>query len=183
MAIASEACPPGEAETQHWVVQAQAGDLSAFERLYRRNVNRVHALCRRMCADPVRARDLTQDTFVRAYENLKAFRGDSAFSTWLHRLAVNVALTDRRSEGRRTARVTTTDDLSGFGVPATPVTVGIDLERAIASLPPTLRTAFVLHDVEGYTHEEIAERTGQSPVTVRVQLHRARKSLRERLSR
>lgn len=185
MGIASEANLTGDAETQHTVTLAQNGDLAAFERLYRQNANRVYALCLRISADAVQAHDLTQDTFVRAWENLSSFRGESAFSTWLYRLALNVALADRRSEERRTSRVTVTDDLSRFQSPATVGTleIGIDLERAIASLPPALRTAFVLHDIEGYPHDEIAKLTGQSPVTARVQVHRARKLLREALSR
>lgn len=185
MAILLEADLSGDAETQNLVAAAQNGDLTAFERLYRQNVNRIHALCLRISADPVRAHDLTQDAFIRAYENLQSFRGDSAFSTWLYRLAVNVAMADRRSEERRTVRVTMTDDLSRFEDTAGSgmLEAGIDLERAIASLPPVLRAVFVLHDVEGYPHDEIAKLTGQSPITARVQLHRARKLLREALSR
>jgi RNA polymerase sigma-70 factor (ECF subfamily) len=168
----------------HLVRRAQDGDQTAFERLYREHVNRVYALCLRLSADADRAEELTQDVFVRTWENIASYRGDSAFSTWLHRLTVNVVLADWRSEARRVSRVRATDlsrleDGAGSGTPE----VCIDLERAIAALPPALRTVFILHDIEGYPHEEIAKLTGQSPVAVRVQLHRARKRLREALDR
>ncbi|MSS72390.1 MAG: RNA polymerase sigma factor [Candidatus Latescibacteria bacterium] len=188
MDIAPVTGPSGDAAPSHLVALSRGGDLAAFERLYRQNVNRVYALCLRISGDPVRAHDLTQDAFVRAWENLNSFRGESAFSTWVYRLAINVALADRRSEERRTSRVTAVKDLSRLESPATPGTpgtpeTGIDLERAIAALPPALRTVFVLHDVEGYPHQEIANLTGQTPATARVQLHRARKLLREALNR
>lgn len=169
------------------VRQAQAGDRSAFERIYRENVGRVHALCLRLCGDPARAEELTQDVFVRAWRRLGTFRGDSAFSTWLHRLAVNEVYQAFRSERRRHARVMATDDLSVYEH-ANPEAVPrpgrrIDLEEAIRALPPGARTAFVLHDIEGYKHREIAELTGQAIGTSKAQLHRARKLLREALER
>jgi RNA polymerase sigma-70 factor (ECF subfamily) len=181
----SEAGPDRDAGTACLVRRAQNGDLAAFERLYRQHVNRVYALCLRISADPLLAEDLTQTAFVLAWENLPAFRGESAFSTWLHRLAINVALGDRRAEERRAARVVTAEDLSAFRDPvkAESQELRIDLERAVAALPPALRTAFVLHDVEGYPHDEIARMTGQSSVTSRVRVHRARKLLREMLNR
>ena len=173
------------AEATHLVGQACRGDHEAFEALYRANVGRIYALCLRLSADVLRAEELTQSVFIKAWEKLGSFRGKSAFSTWLHRLTVNLVLEDKRSERRRTERVLTTDDpalLDGGSVEMQP-DVGIDLERAIALLPPGARAAFVLHDIEGYRHNEIAELTGTSPGTSKVQLHRARRLLRKALER
>ena len=172
------------------VVQAAAGDRVAFERLYRQHVNRVFSLCARMVADRARAEELTQDVFVRAWEKLYLFRGESSFSTWLHRLTVNVVLNARKSEGRQRSRFEETDDESG-GIDALPGVVGmplapgdlLDLEAAIAKLPPGARRVFVLHDVEGYKHEEIAEMLGVTSGATKAQLHRARLLLREALNR
>lgn len=168
------------------VLEAQAGSVPAFERLYRENADRVYALCLRLSADPGRAEELTQDVFVRAWEKLDTFRGDSAFSTWLHRLAVNVVLGSRRSEGRRSDRVVLAEDLTAFensSARAREPGLRMDLETAIASLPEATRTVFVMHEVEGYTHEEIARLTGRAEGTCKALLHRARKLLRERLER
>ena len=167
------------------VRRAQAGDVAAFERLYRENVDRIFALCLRMSGDAVRAQELTQDVFVRAWEKLAGFEGKSAFSTWLHRLAVNVVLGSRRAEGIRVGKVFGTDDLEAYETPTRPPDPGdrLDLERAIATLPPGARTVFVLHDVEGYKHEEIAELHGIAVGTCKAQLHRARRLLREALDR
>ena len=171
-------------EVRAAVGDAQAGGVAEFERLYRENVGRVYALCLRLSADPVRAEELTQDVFVRAWEKLGSFRGESAFSTWLHRLAVNEVLGRRRSEGRRGARVMLADDLAIFdGAAEPPPRVGerLDLEAAMAHLPDATRTVFVMHDVEGYTHGEIAALTGRAEGTCKALLHRARRILRERL--
>ena len=177
---------PAAAPLATTVQEAQSGSVSAFERLYRDNVDRVYALCLRLSADPARAEELTQDVFVRAWEKLGTFRGDSAFSTWLHRLAVNVVLGTRRSDGRRGDRVMLAEDLtvfedgsSGFNDPG----LRMDLEAAMASLPEGTRTVFVMHEVEGYTHEEIARLTGRAEGTCKALLHRARNLLRERLER
>jgi RNA polymerase sigma-70 factor (ECF subfamily) len=174
-----------QAQEQRLVRQAQAGDLHAFERLYRENERRVYALCFRMSSDPSLAEELTQEVFVRAWQKLGSFRGESAFSSWLYPLAVNVALSERRSRRRRTSRVMITDDLTPFDVPRPgkrpgPET-GFDLERAMAGLPPGARAVFVLHDVEGYLHQEIAALLGLAEGTSKAQLHRARKLLREAL--
>jgi RNA polymerase sigma-70 factor (ECF subfamily) len=167
------------------VRRAQQGDVAAFERLYRENVDRIYALCLRMSGDGVRAQELTQDVFVRAWEKLAGFEGKSAFSTWLHRLAVNVVLGSKRSEGIRVGKVFGTDDLEAYETPTRPPDPGeaLDLERAIATLPPGAKTVFVLHDVEGYKHEEIAELHGIAVGTCKAQLHRARRLLREALDR
>jgi len=170
------------------VRRAQAGDKVAFEQLYRDNVGRVYALCFRMAGTADLAEELAQDVFVRAWQKLGSFRGESAFSSWLHPLTVNVALSERRSRRRRVARVMTTDDLTEFERPGPPTRSdgpesGFDLERALATLPPGARAVFVLHDVEGYKHEEIARLTGVATGTSKAQLHRARRLLREVLTR
>lgn len=173
------------------VDRAQAGDQAAFEQLYRDHVGRVYALCLRMTADTGRAEELTQDVFLRAWTKLSTFRGDAAFSTWLHRLAVNVVLADKRSQGKRWARLMGTDELEPYEGAASKAGLmepsrarkgaRMDLEEAIAALPDGARTVFVLYEIEGYRHEEIAEATGTAVGTSKAQLHRARKLLREAL--
>lgn len=166
------------------VRRAQAGDRSAFDALYALSVGRVYAVCLRMSEDREAAERLTQDAFIRAWYNLASFRGDSAFTSWLHRLTVNVVLEDRRSDGRRRARVDNVADPSVFDRGTAPATIGekVDLERAIARLPRGARTVLVLFDVEGYSQEEIARVTGTAVGTVKAQLHRARRLLREMLN-
>lgn len=172
------------------VARAASGDRIAFERLYRDNVNRVFSLCARMVSDRERAEELTQDVFVRAWEKLHLFRGESSFSTWLHRLTVNLVLNARKSEGRQRSRYEENDDESG-GIDALPGVVGsplapgdmLDVEQAVAKLPPGARRVFVLHDVEGFKHEEIAEMLGVTSGATKAQLHRARLLLREALNR
>jgi RNA polymerase sigma-70 factor, ECF subfamily len=168
---------------------AARGDRRAFERLYRMHVDRVFSLCARMVGDRSHAEELTQDVFVRCWEKLGQFRGESAFGTWLHRLAVNVVLNDRQTERRRRDRhddgIEDVDTLA-FG-DARPQQVevpglSIDLEQAIAGLPPGARKVFVLHDVQGYTHEEIGEMLGVTAGGCKAQLHRARMLLREALT-
>lgn len=168
---------------------ASRGDRRAFERLYRTHVGRVFSLCARMVGDHSRAEELTQDVFVRAWEKLAQFRGDSAFGTWLHRLAVNVVLNDRQVERRRRERhgdgVEDVDTLSHGDVRPHEVRVpglSIDLEKAIAGLPPGARKVFVLHDVQGFTHEEIGDMLGVTAGGCKAQLHRARMLLREALT-
>jgi RNA polymerase sigma-70 factor (ECF subfamily) len=165
------------------VQDAQSGDLRAFERLYRDNERRVFALCLRLSSNPELAEELTQEVFIRAWKKLGSFRGQSAFSSWLYPLTVNVARSERRSRMRRLARVFATDDVAILEPPPqspTPET-GFDLEKAMATLPPGARTVFVLHDVEGRTHEEIASLLGLATGTSKAQLHRARRLLREAL--
>jgi RNA polymerase sigma-70 factor (ECF subfamily) len=163
---------------------AAGGDRRAFERLYQTQVGRVHSICLRMVGDRATAEELTQDVFVRAWEKLALFRGESALSTWLHRLAVNVVLNHRKSEGRRRVRhdddPAALDDRAGHVAPAG---ARMDLEKAIAKLPPGARRVFVLHDVEGFKHEEIAEMLGVTAGGSKAQLHRARMLLREALDR
>ena len=168
------------------VALAANGDRLAFERVYRAHVNRVFAVCARMVADRSLAEELTQDVFVRAWEKLHLFRGESAFGTWLHRMTVNVVLNARKTEGRNRARFE--DDEEGDGVeslPSRPLAPGdrMDLEAAIATLPKGARRVFTLHDIEGYKHEEIAEMLGVTSGATKAQLHRARLLLREALNR
>jgi RNA polymerase sigma-70 factor (ECF subfamily) len=174
------------------VDRARRGDVDAFELLYRQHAGRVYALCLRLAADPVVARELTQDTFVKAWDALPRFRADASLTTWLHRIAVNALLERRRGDKRRAARVSLAGDeedgeeraehdIAGV-VLAPDVATAIDLERAIGALPPGVRRAFVLHAVEGYTHEEIATMTGLAAGTLRAQLHRARQLLKRALS-
>ena len=164
---------------------AQSGNVAAFERLYQENVKRVYALCYRMSGGAQLAEELTQDVFVRAWQKLASFRGESAFSSWLHPIAVNVAYSERRARVRRESRVSAHDDLTPFEGEAPPAqpALSVDLERAIQGLPEGAREVFVLHDVEGLKHEEIAEYVGIAVGTSKAQLHRARRLLREALQR
>ena len=165
--------------------RAQTGDMDAFEMLYREHSPRVYALCLRLCGTKADATELMQDTFIRAWRGLGSFRGESAFSSWLHRLAVNAMLESARSEKRRTARVLPMEDPGSIGAIARSESpdLQMDLERAIASLPQGARIAFILHEIEGYKHEEIAAQLGIAPGTVKAQLHRARKLLIQALNR
>ncbi len=173
--------PPQSVERQ--VARAQAGEVGAFEELYRLHVGRIHALCLRMCGDAREAEELTQDAFVRAWEKLDSFRGSSAFSSWLHRLAVNVVLGSWRAKGRHRERVVAIADVEGVDPGHQPQPrLAMDLESAIAGLPAGARTVFVLHDVEGYRHRDIAELTGLAVGTSKTQLHRARRLLRKALA-
>jgi RNA polymerase sigma-70 factor (ECF subfamily) len=165
------------------VERAVAGDVEAFEELYGLHVGRVYALCLRLTASAQRAEELTQDVFVRAWQKLRSFRGESAFFSWLYRVATNVVFSEARATARRRARIQATDDLSAFEGrgPQSRPDAGLDLEKAIASLPAGAREVFVLHDVEGFRHQEIGELLGVAAGTSKAQLHRARRLLREAL--
>jgi RNA polymerase sigma-70 factor, ECF subfamily len=166
--------------------RAQAGDSTAFEAIYREHSPRVYALCLRLSGGvQAEATELLQDVFIRAWRGIGNFRGESAFSSWLHRLAVNAMLESTRSEKRRSARVLLMDDPDEIGHAAMTGSpdLQMDLETAIASLPNGARTAFVLHEIEGYQHAEIAAQLGVAEGTVKAQLHRARKLLIEALNR
>jgi RNA polymerase sigma-70 factor, ECF subfamily len=184
LATASGTLPITADESTTDVALAAGGDRRAFERIYRMHAGRVFSLCARMTSDRERAEELTQDVFVRAWDKLALFRGESAFSTWLHRLAVNVVLNDRKSGARERDR-TTDEDVDGMASRRahSSVTERMDLETAIATLPPGARKIFVLHDVEGYKHEEIATMLGITAGGSKAQLHRARMLLREALNR
>jgi RNA polymerase sigma-70 factor (ECF subfamily) len=167
------------------VAQARSGDQQAFEELYRAHVGRVFALCLRVLADRPRAEETTQKIFIRAWMKLASLRGENSFGFWLHRLSMNMALNELKTFERRGLQVLNWDSASLRAVPGawrsrnTP----IDLERAIALLPPQARAVFVLHDVEGFRHEEIAADLGVAVGTCKAQLSRARKLLREALER
>jgi len=171
--------------TDDLVARAQAGDQTAFRELYREHAGRVYALCLRLTGDSRDAEERTQDVFVRLWDKLRSFRGDSAFSSWLHRLAVNVVLNERRTTGRRERRVMPAEDLDNVAGAqhAAPLHLNIDLERAIAELPDGAREVFVLYDIEGYGHGEIAQLVGIAEGTSKAQLFRARRLLREKLER
>ena len=168
--------------TDDAVRRAQAGDPTGFDALYAAHVERVFALCLRMTADERRAEELTQTVFVKAWRRIGTFRGDAAFSTWLHRVTVNTVLDDRKARGRRPAQLSAVpDEAYGAGADASDPAERLALERAIASLPDRARTAVVLHGIEGYSYEEVAERMGVAVGTVKSHIHRARALLIERL--
>ena len=180
--------PSAPAEDAADVALAAAGDRRAFERLYHLHVNRVFTLCSRMCGSKVRGEELTQDVFVRVWEKIPQFRGDSAFSTWIHRVAVNIVLTDRKNEGRERRRMKEDENEGGEEMFVAAASIPRDADRmdlaaAIDTLPPGARQIFVLHDVEGYKHEEIAELCGITTGGSKAQLHRARLLLRGALTR
>jgi RNA polymerase sigma-70 factor (ECF subfamily) len=175
-----------EAPIDVTLTRALDGDPEAFAVLYDAHAPRVYAVCLRLSGDPARAGELLQDVFVRVWERLDSFRGESAFGTWLHRLAVNVVLQGARGDHRRVRRVALGDDLTPDGIDgvsrAADPGLRLDLEQAVAALPATLRQVFVLHDAEGFRHEEIASLLGIPIGTSRSHLFRARRLLREVLS-
>jgi RNA polymerase sigma factor (sigma-70 family) len=174
------------ADVDHALARAAAGgDASAFEALYRRHAARIHGVVARLVGyDRARAEDLVQEAFVRAWQALPAYRFESAFGTWLHRLAVNTALMDLRAARSRPRGSDDGDALDQVGAPDSAgqaTALSLDLERAVATLPPRARAVLVLYDVEGWKHEEIAEALGMAVGSSKAQLHRARGLLRERL--
>lgn len=163
--------------------RAAAADLAAFEQLYRRHHARVHGVIVRLVGQAgARAEDLTQEAFVRAWQALPTFRFESAVSTWLHRLAVNTALMELRA---RRGKPGLDDEEALASLPSADTAgntmLGRDLARAVATLPPRARAVLVLHDVEGWKHEEIAVELGMAVGSSKAQLHRARNLLRERI--
>ena len=182
LALVSPARADASAEPLSDVARAAAGDVRAFEALYRMHLPRVHSLVRRMTAGRD-ADELTQDVFVRVWQKLATFRGDSSFATWLHRLAVNVVIERFRTEQTRRARFldgeAIFETLSG---PALTRDIRMDFEAALEALPDGAREIFVLHDIEGYKHQEIAAMLEISAGTSKAQLHRARMMLRKHLT-
>ena len=179
MALTGE--PPAQAAIESDVALAAGGDSSAFERLYRAHVSRIHSLARRMLGSH-EADEVTQDVFVRTWQKLGQFRGESAFTTWLHRLAVNVVIERRRTYAIQRERMN--DDPAVLElVPVQPARadVAVDVEAAVEQLPPGAREIFVLHDVEGYKHREIASMLEITTGTSKRQLHRARMLMRKHL--
>ena len=180
---ASPVAPDAREEDHALVRAAGAGDTGAFEQLYRRHSRRVYAVLWRLCGHEARAEDLLQDAFVRAWQALPGFRFESAFSTWLHRLAVNTALMELRSRRGGEALETGDEVLELHATPDSTqrTLLGADLEKVVATLPPRARAVLVLHDIEGWKHEEIAVELGMAVGSSKAPLHRARGLLRERL--
>ncbi|HKP85771.1 MAG TPA: RNA polymerase sigma factor [Blastocatellia bacterium] len=168
---------------------AAAGDAAAFESIYEQHHRRVYSLCLRMLGNASQAEDLTQEVFLQVYKKIGSFRGDSAFTTWLHRLTVNQVLMHFRKRGVKLEHTSEEGDFTN--VVETPLQSTrrismvdrLALEKAISELPPGYRTVFVLHDVEGYEHEEIGDMLGVSIGTSKSQLHKARMRLRELLTK
>ena len=166
---------------------AAGGDMQAFESIYRRHAGRVHGVIARLVGGQgARAEDLTQEAFVRMWQALPQFRFESAFTTWLHRLAVNTALMELRSRRGGPRFDEDEDALEDIGLPDSAghgAALTMDLERAVATLPPRARAVLVLHDVEGWKHEEIAQELGMAVGSSKAQLHRARHLLRAKLEK
>jgi RNA polymerase sigma-70 factor (ECF subfamily) len=177
-----EKVPPTDKELAQ---KSAAGDIAAFEELYKRHFRRVYALCLRMTGSPEEAEDLTQEVFTHLFKTVGSFRGESAFTTWLHRLTVNQVLMHFRRRKSRPEFTTEEGETPVQIVQGTenqnrmPVVDRILLENAISKLPPGYRSVFVLHDVEGHEHGEIAEMLGISEGTSKSQLHKARLKLRD----
>jgi RNA polymerase sigma-70 factor, ECF subfamily len=168
--------------TDQQLIQAvKGGDADATRRLYERHASRVYAVTRRLVGDDSLAEDCAQETWMRAFRGLASYRGDAAFSTWLHRIAINSALGARRERGRREEREAPLHDSiparARGGVPL----LRIRLERALGTLPDRMRQVLVLHDIEGFTHQEIGALLGIDAGTSKSQLFRARARMRERL--
>ena len=168
-----------EKDTGYLIAKAQSGNQAAFEEIYRLHTGRVYALCLRILSDRSRADEMAQQIFVRAWAKLGSFRGESRLSTWLHRIAINMILEELNSSKRRCVPISETDS----GLSSTHLEVShnmkMDLEKAIMSLPQQARAVFVLHDVEGWKHSEIADTMGLAIGTCKAQLCRARRILRE----
>ena len=166
------------------IARAVAGDSAAQRAIYDQHVDRVYRLAYRLAGDEELARDFTQETFVRAFDRLGSFRGDSSLGTWLHAIGVSVALNGLRKVKRWKAREAPLDDALTVGTPVRHAEPDLKerLRRAVDALPDGYRTVFVMHDVEGYTHEEIAQTLGIQPGTSKAQLFRARAKLRTALA-
>ncbi|MBD0372609.1 MAG: RNA polymerase sigma factor [Pyrinomonadaceae bacterium] len=181
----TQAAKPSPTATDYELAQsASGGDISAFELLYERHNRRVYSLCLRMTQNASEAEDLAQEVFIQLFRKIGSFRGESAFTTWLHRLTVNQVLMHFRKRGVRMEQTTEDGETPVQVVAGTenplqmPVVDRIALDKAISQLPPGYRTVFILHDVEGHEHEEIARMLGCSVGTSKSQLHKARMKLR-----
>ena len=187
--VRSEGPPPGRADDMALVDRCRKGDLGAFEELYRQHAGRLYSVACRMVGNPSDAEDLLQEIFLSAHRKLDSFRGDSALGTWLYRLATNLCLDHLRSRAARTSQLTgTLDDEPGLAdagsrTLADSALTRMDLERALAQLPDGCRAAFVLHDIEGLEHREVADALGIAEGTSKSQVHKARLRLRALLGR
>ena len=180
VAVVTEQCLIDE---QAWVERARQSDTTAFESLYRLHVDRIYGLCLRMTGNASEAEDCTQEAFIQAWNKLSKFRGDSAFSTWMHRIAVNSVLGRMRKSRREQDRIQAVSDIS-----PTPETIGDsgnfeDLQKAVDDLPSGARHVFVLHAVYGYSHNETGEMLGIATGTSKAQLHRAKRLLAQQLKK
>ncbi len=173
----------GDSDDAVWVRSAREGDVTAFERIYGKFHRRIYGVCLKMTGDRSMAEELTQDTFVRVWQKLHLYETHRSLGAWLYRIAVNVVLSDRRSQRRRARVIDSRVELPEKDEPQASVApeAGLDLETAMDRLPPRARAVFVLHDIEGHRHEEIARLTGVAVGTSKAQLHRARRILREAL--
>ena len=170
------------ADEAAWIRQAQRSDAQAFEALYRLHVDKVYGLCLRMTGNVSEAEDSTQEAFIQAWNKLGKFRGDSAFATWLHRIAVNTVLGRIRKSKREQDRIQAVADAMPT-LPATGDTGELrDLSEAVDKLPAGARHVFVLHAVYGYSHDEAASMLGIAAGTSKAQLHRARRLLSQQLT-
>lgn len=185
--MGAEAVTRGEPTTDDRELARRAadGDVEALEGLYRRHVDRVYALCLRMTADERQAEELTQDVWIRVWRKLDSYRGDAAFTTWLHRVTANLVRDRGRSRSRRRSHEALTDEPGRYDRGRQPRSVEdrLELEDAIRELPDRAREVFVLYDVEGYKHAEIAEMLGVAEGTSKAHLFRARQMLRAELIR
>ncbi|MBT8088791.1 MAG: RNA polymerase sigma factor [Gammaproteobacteria bacterium] len=171
----------GVADEAAWISRAQRSDARAFESLYRLHVDKVYGLCLRMTGNVSEAEDCTQDAFIQAWNKLAKFRGDSAFATWLHRIAVNTVLGRIRKSKREQDRIQAVADTTPAPVAPGDEAELRDLARAVDRLPAGARHVFVLHAVYGYSHEEAGNMLGIAVGTSKAQLHRARRLLAQQL--
>jgi len=171
---------PAAAE-QTWIAQAQRSDARAFEALYRLHVDKIYGLCLRMTGNVSEAEDCTQEAFIQAWNKMAKFRGDSAFATWLHRIAVNTVLGRIRKSKREQDRIQAVADVQPVRVATGDTGELRDLAEAVDKLPERARHVFVLNAVYGYSHEEAAGMLGIAAGTSKAQLHRARRLLSQQL--
>ena len=174
---------PGTTDEADWIARAQRSDAKAFESLYRMHIDKVYGICLRMTGNVAEAEDCAQEAFIQAWNKLDRFRGDSAFATWLHRIAVNSVLGRMRKSKREQDRIQIANEAS-----VSPASVGDagelrDLSDAIDRLPQGARHVFVLYAVYGYSHDEASNMLGIAPGTSKAQLHRARRLLAQQLER
>ena len=169
------------AEEANWIARAQRSDARAFESLYRLHVDRVYGLCLRMTGNVSEAEDCTQEAFIQAWNKLDKFRGDSAFSTWMHRIAVNAVLGRMRKSKREQDRIQVAHEVSSSPVSVADTGELRDLSDAVDRLPEGARHAFVLHAVYGFSHDETGTMLDIAPGTSKAQVHRARRLLAQQL--
>ena len=172
---------PGSTAEADWIARAQRSDARAFESLYRLHVDRVYGLCLRMTGNVSEAEDCTQEAFIQAWNKLDKFRGDSAFGTWMHRIAVNAVLGRIRKSKREQDRIQVAHEASSSPVAVADTGELRDLSEAVDRLPEGARHVFVLHAVYGYSHEETGQMLDIAAGTSKAQLHRARRLLAQQL--